>query len=84
MIIPDKKKAVTVILSKLKPSGGESLTRVKPEEEMDPAQGALKAIAEDLLSAIDSRSASDLAQALGAFMAEIQAQDSIQDAEEAE
>lgn len=68
MIIPDKKKAVTVILSKLRPDGSETRQDVLPEDEMDENDSDLKAIAEDMLHAYESKSASDLVTALKAFI----------------
>lgn len=63
-IVPDKKKAVSVILSKFGKAGE---TPVKPEEELNEHDGAMKAIAEDILMAIKSESAHDLMMALKAF-----------------
>lgn len=60
MIFADKKKAAGV------QTGGAD---VKPEMETDQRMSELKACAEDILSAVSSGSASDLARALKAFCA---------------
>lgn len=72
MIIPEKKKAVSVILSKFKPDGSERTPdiEVKPEEEINEHDESLKAIAEDIMSAVESKSAHDLLVALRAFISE--------------
>lgn len=65
MIIPDAKKAATVILGKIgKPSLGPA---VKPEEMTDPKEEGLKTAAEDVLTAIHEKSAAGLMTALRAF-----------------
>ena len=68
MIINDRKKAVSVILAKMKPDGSESMGEVKPEVSgPDDAMGDLKSIAEDVMLAVKNGSAHDLAMALKAF-----------------
>jgi hypothetical protein len=67
MIIPGNKKTVSVILDRMKPDGSESMSAMKPEEEMDEGDGALKAICEDMMMAFQSQSAHDLMQAMRAF-----------------
>lgn len=79
MIIPDKKKAVTVILSKLGKGGDEKSQEVKPESAMGEHQEAMKTIAEDIMQAMQDKSAMDLANALEALVREIQAMDQEQD-----
>lgn len=81
MIIPDRKKAVTVILSKMRGDGSEKSQEVKSEESLDPHNEALKTISEDILQAISDKSAMDLSTALSALVREIQAQDLEQDQE---
>jgi hypothetical protein len=82
MIIPDRKKTVSVILSKLSPEGAERLAQVKPEEEMDSHDDMLKSICEDMLMAFRHDSAHDLMMAMKAFMMKIRAADEIQDERE--
>lgn len=81
MIIPDKKKTVTVILSKLKKGGG-----VKDAPVLNEAQAGesseLKIIAEDMMMAFKSGSVSDLEAALDALVAKVQADDQVQDSQE--
>lgn len=79
MIIPDRKKAVSVILSKMKPHGMAEGGEVKDEAPVDAKDGALKAIAEDMLMAVEQKSPMDLVNALQAFMSEIEARDLEQD-----
>lgn len=64
MIIPDKKKAVTVILSKM---GESSHSEQMPEEEMDHDKQALLSIAQDIIAAFDKKSAHDLMVGLQSF-----------------
>lgn len=61
MIIPDKKKVATVILAGLKPHDEE------PEKKVSSVPEGLKSSAEDILSAIENKSAESLAQALQSF-----------------
>lgn len=79
MIIPDNKKTVSIILSKMKPGGDESRQEVKPEQALDEKDEALKAIAEDMLQAFEQKSAMDLVMALKAFWHQIQLMDEEQD-----
>lgn len=82
MIIPDRKKTVSVIISRMNPDGKPSGNlEVKPEEAIDERMGAIKSIAEEIMMAIKSGSAMDLAQALKAFM--VEAQDVDQELDEA-
>ena len=79
MIIPDNKKTVSIILSKMKPVGGESRQEVKPEQAIDDKDETLKAIAEEMLKAFEDKSAMDLVSALKAFWNQIQLADEEQD-----
>ncbi len=68
MIIPDKKKAAGMILSsRMDKYGREKTATVKPEEDISGRGGASQALAEAIIGAIQSGSASDLAEALSAF-----------------
>ena len=55
--------------------GGE----IKDESPVDAKDGALKAIAEDMLMAFERKSPMDLMHALQAFLAEVEARDEEQD-----
>ncbi len=79
MIIPDNKKTVSIILSKMKPGGEESRQEVKPEQAIDDKDETLKAIAEEMLKAFEDKSAMDLVSALKAFWNQIQISDEEQD-----
>ena len=73
MIIPDRKKTVSIILSKLSADGMQPKTQeVKNESEISPTDTALKAIAEDMLQAHKDSSAHDLMVALKAFIEEFE------------
>lgn len=66
MIIPDKKKAVGIILSRMSPEAPKA-----PEMEMSEEnhrEEIMKAIAADILEAMHSKSAHDLSNALCAFL----------------
>jgi len=63
MIIPDKKKAVSVIIAKMGKPGHQEMA---PEHEMDESDGMLKSIAEDLIAGVESKSAHEVAMALKA------------------
>lgn len=66
MIIPDKKKTVSVILSRMNQDGKDGPQMdAKNESSDDPLQG----VSEDILMAIKEGSAADLTTALKAFMA---------------
>lgn len=67
MIIPDTKKAATVILSKMKSDGTSADTEVKPEENMDDSMEGYTAAAEDILHAVETKSVQGLATALKSF-----------------
>lgn len=67
MIIPDKKKVATMIVAKMSPKGEVGPeSEQKPEEEIGDESG-LHAAAEDVLSAIQNKSAADLKSSLKAF-----------------
>lgn len=68
MIMPNPKKVATVIVSKMR-DGHETHQEVKPEEAIDEHHEALKAIAEDIMHAMESKSAHSLATAMKAFIA---------------
>lgn len=75
----DKNKgAVGIILSKMKPDGSESQGPMKPEEDMSE-DADLHSIAEDMLMAMEQKSASGLVDALKAFSACMEAKDAEQD-----
>lgn len=67
MIIPDKKKAATVIVSHMKDGGMVDGPGLLPEEELDAPMAALKSTAEEIMSAINGASAHDLTVALKSF-----------------
>lgn len=74
MIIPDRKKAVTMILSKLNSTEtGEQTPGVemKHEESAVAADQPLHAIAQDAISAFERKSPAELTSALKAFFAEM-------------
>lgn len=73
MIIPDKKKATGIILAGM--DGGIS-SPVRPEETIDPREDVMMGLAEDLMMAIDQRSASGVASAFKAMMMECEAYES--------
>lgn len=67
MIIPDKKKTVSIILSKAMPGGEQSHMDVKPEySNPDDDMEILHGIAEDLMHGIKIGSAHAVALALKA------------------
>lgn len=74
MIMSDnKKKAVSVILSRIKPDGTtEDGPSMKPEENMDSGDEALRAIAEDIMQAFHNKSTNDLMEGLRAFFHELE------------
>jgi hypothetical protein len=66
MFIPDKKKTVSVILSKLKPGGGSESAPVQAEKEMGE-ESPMKIIAEDMMLAFKNGSIAGLQDALEAL-----------------
>lgn len=83
MIIPEKKKTVSIILSKLKPSGAEQSADVQNEDHLDD-HAPLKIIAEDMMLAFKNGSISGLQDALDALVAHVQSEDDEQDQSEEE
>jgi hypothetical protein len=77
MIIPQKKKAIGVILSKMHGPDQE----VKEEHSMNEHDEALKVIASELMHAIESKSAMGVVDALKAFWSEIEELDEEKDEE---
>ena len=77
MIIPQKKKAIGVILSKMDGHDQE----VKEEHSMDEHDEALKVIASELMHAIEQKSAMGVVDALKAFWSEIEELDEEKDEE---
>lgn len=76
MIIGDKKKAVSVILSKMGKDGSVKETNVASESgEMNE----YTAFAEDIISAVENKSVQGLASCLKAFHEMIMDQDEEQD-----
>lgn len=65
MIVPNPKKAATIILSKKHADGTETQTESQNESSDDP----FHAIAQDILHAHESKSPHHLASALKAFLA---------------
>lgn len=74
MIIPDRKKAVSVILSKMGGDGAEKSQEVKNETPGDDTQGALRAITEDVMQAFHDKSIEGLMSSLKAFCTEVDSQ----------
>lgn len=70
MIIPDKRKAISVILARHNTSGVQDHAEMKPEHEMDDGDANLKSIAEDVIRALEQKSAHDLMMALRAFVSQ--------------
>jgi hypothetical protein len=77
MIIPGKKKAIGVILSRM---GGPD-QEVKEESSMESHDEAIKVIASELIHAIEQKSAMGVVDALKALIGEIQEMDEEQDEE---
>lgn len=73
MMIPDKKKAMGVILSRYKPDGTMSEGgEVKNEVEMDVKNSALHSHAADMITAIHNKSPSEFVSAMNNFLEEHQ------------
>jgi hypothetical protein len=77
MIIPGKKKAIGVILSRM---GGPD-QEVKEESSTESHDEAIKVIASELIHAIEQKSAMGVVDALKALIGEIQEMDEEQDEE---
>jgi hypothetical protein len=75
MMMHDPKKTVSVIMSKMQKDGSTKDALLKPEASTDDTLDSFKAIAEDMLAAIQAGSASDLAASLKACMAEYDSQE---------
>lgn len=78
MIIPDKKKAISVILSKMNKDGSVTESHVAPETG---AHDEYTSFAEDIIHAIESKSVQKLASCLRAFHEMIAEEDKEQDME---
>lgn len=76
MIIGDKKRAVSVILSKMKNDGSTSETSVAPESG---DHDEYTSFAEDMLAAFKASSVQELAACLKAFHAMVNEEDEEQD-----
>lgn len=82
MIIPERKKAAGVILSKYKPDGSYADGgTVKSEEQVMPDMAAFHAHAESILSAVHNKSPGELVQAMKNFLAEHEAHSDKEDEE---
>jgi hypothetical protein len=67
MIIPDSKRATTVILSRLGEKN-RAPVEVKDETEIRPEDEAFRVIAEDIMQAFENKSTSELANSLRNFL----------------
>jgi len=77
MIFDNKKKLAMIMSGKV---GSDKLSPLKPEYEADDNKAALQMIAQDIISAFDQKSASDLASGLKAFFAACEAyEDSVEE-----
>lgn len=79
MIIPDTKRAAGIIMGKI---GSMGTSEVKPEEEVDPKVEGLRAAAEDILHAIETKSSHDLMQALQAFLSQADSDEGPEESDE--
>ncbi len=76
MIIPDVKKTASLIIARMKPDGSDgSVGAIKPEAQMDDSMAGIHAAAEDLINAIGSKSASEVADALKNAFAQLDVDD---------
>ncbi len=73
MIIPDVKKMAGIIVGKMNPEGSEG--SIKPEAQMDDSKMGLHAAAEDLINAINSKSALEVADALRSAFIQMDAEE---------
>lgn len=80
MIIGDKKKAVGMILGRMHKDGSQSLSSEVPMDG-DYKSQSKKAVAQDLLKAIESKSVDGIAAALQSLCDLIQSEDVEQDKE---
>lgn len=76
MIIPDKKKALTVIMSRMGQGASDKSQEIKNEVPIDEKMGSLKAIAEDMIQAFHDKSPMALVDSLQAFLREYENQES--------
>ena len=68
MIVPNAKKAASMIVHKRDGKGNLSEAPMKPEHAVDQRDEHFHAIAEDLLSALHNKSAADAHSALKAYI----------------
>jgi hypothetical protein len=80
-IIPEKKRTVTMILSKLKPQGGVESAPVHSEQDMGE-HSPLKIIAEDMMLAFKNGSIAGLQDALEALVEHVGLEDEEDDKSE--
>lgn len=83
MFLPDKKKAVTMILSRMKNGVSKDLEK-KPEESVDSGvkDDAFGSFAEDMMQAFQDKSVMGLAEVLESFFEYIRSKDIEQDKQE--
>jgi hypothetical protein len=68
MIVPDpRKKIATILMARMNKDGKETASNMLPEEDVDADGEGLKAAAEDIIRAMDSKSAMALADAMKSF-----------------
>lgn len=73
-MIPDRKKAVGVIISRMKPDGAmHEGGEVKNEEQVDPNMEAFHSHAQSIMSAIHNKSPGEFVSAMKNFLAEHEA-----------
>lgn len=73
MILPEKKKAVGIILAKYKPDGSMAHGGVvNNEEQVDPNMEAFHSHAQSIMSAINNKSPAELVSAMKNFIEEHQ------------
>lgn len=83
MFLPDKKKAVSVILSRMNGGKSKDLEK-KPEESIDSGikDDAFTTFAEDMMQAFQDKSVMGLAEVLESFFQYVQSKDVEQDEQE--
>lgn len=83
MFLLDKKKVVSVILSKMKDGKSKDL-ETKPEESVDSGikDDAFTSFAEDMMQAFQDKSVLSLSQVLESFFEYVQSKDMDQDEQE--
>ena len=84
MIIPNKKKAVTILLSRMSAGGGSKDTEAKAEETFGQggAREEVRAVAADVLQAIGEKSVEGLARAFEALLTIGEAEEDGEEGEE--